>query len=100
MKGGRAMRTVALDVNRRLPEVWAPDEQTRALRRRVSHRASLVRQRTRLRNQVHAVLARNLVEVPVTDLFGQKGRRLLTEVALPAHEREQVESNLRLHDAL
>ena len=29
-----------------LPEVWAPDEQTRALRRRVSHRASLVRQRT------------------------------------------------------
>jgi transposase len=83
-----------------LPEVWAPDEQTRALRRRVSHRASLVRQRTRLRNQVHAVLARNLVELPVTDLFGQKGRRLLTGVALPAHEREQVESNLRLHDAL
>jgi transposase len=83
-----------------LPEVWAPDEQTRALRRRVSHRASLVRQRTRLRNQVHAVLARNLVELPVTDLFGQQGRRLLGEVALPAQEREQIESNLRLHDAL
>jgi len=83
-----------------LPEVWAPDEQTRALRRRVSHRASLVRQRTRLRNQVHAVLARNLVEVPATDLFGQKGRRGLAAVELPAHEREQVESNLRLHDAL
>jgi transposase len=32
-----------------LPEVWAPDEATRALRRRVAHRASLVRQRTRLR---------------------------------------------------
>jgi transposase len=83
-----------------LPAVWAPDEQTRALRRRVSHRASLVRQRTRLRNQVHAVLARNLVEVPVTDLFGQKGRRWLVGVELPGHEREQLESNLRLHDAL
>jgi transposase len=83
-----------------LPAVWAPDEQTRALRRRVSHRASLVRQRTRLRNQVHAVLARNLVDAPVTDLFGQKGRRWLVGIELPAHEREQVESNLRLHDAL
>jgi transposase len=83
-----------------LPEVWAPDEATRALRRRIAHRCSLVAQRTRLRNQVHAVLARNLVELPVTDLFGQTGRRLLTGVALPAHEREQVESNLRLHDAL
>ena len=83
-----------------LPAVWAPDEQTRALRRRVSHRASLVRQRTRLRNQVHAVLARNLVEAPVTDLFGQRGRRWLAGVELPAHEREQVDSNLRLHDAL
>jgi hypothetical protein len=46
------------------------------------------------------VLARNLVAVPVTDLFGHKGRRWLGELDLPAHEREQVESNLRLHDAL
>jgi transposase len=83
-----------------VPEVWAPDAQTRALRRRVAHRASLVRQRTRLRNQVHAVLARNLVELEVTDVFGQKGRGLLAEVELAAHEREQVDSALRLHDAL
>lgn len=83
-----------------LPEVWAPDEATRALRRRVAHRSSLVRQRTRLRNQIHAVLARNLIEVPFTDVFGQGGRRWLAEVELPAHEREAVDSNLRLHDAL
>jgi transposase len=83
-----------------LPEVWAPDAATRALRRRVAHRASLVRQRTRLRNQVHAVLARNLIEAPVSDLFGAGGRRWLAEVTLPAHEREQIDSDLRLHDAL
>lgn len=83
-----------------LPEVWAPDEITRALRRRIAHRSSLVRQRTRLRNQIHAVLARNLIEAPFTDVFGQGGRQWLAEVALPAHEREQVDSNLRLHDAL
>ena len=83
-----------------LPEVWAPDEITRALRRRIAHRSSLVRQRTRLRNQIHAVLARNLIEAPFTDVFGQGGRQWLAEVQLPAHEREQVDSNLRLHDAL
>jgi transposase len=83
-----------------LPEVWAPDEATRALRRRIAHRSSLVRQRTRLRNQIHAVLARNLIEAPVTDVFGQRGRHWLADVLLPEHEREQVDSNLRLHDAL
>jgi transposase len=83
-----------------LPEVWAPDQPTRALRRRIAHRSSLVRQRTRLRNQIHAVLARNLIEAPFTDVFGQGGRRWLDEVQLPEHEREQVDSNLRLHDAL
>lgn len=83
-----------------LPEVWAPDQAARALRRRIAHRSSLVRQRTRLRNQIHAVLARNLIDAPFTDVFGHGGRRWLAEVALPAHEREQVDSNLRLHDAL
>jgi transposase len=83
-----------------LPEVWSPDEATRALRRRIAHRSSLVRQRTRLRNQVHAVLARNLIDAPVTDVFGQGGRRWLADVELPVHEREQVDSNLRLHDVL
>jgi transposase len=83
-----------------LPEVWAPDEVTRALRRRIAHRSSLVRQRTRLRNQIHAVLGRNLIQAPVTDVFGQGGRRWLGDVELPVHEREQVDSNLRMHDAL
>ena len=57
-------------------------------------------QRTRLRNQIHAVLARNLIEAPFSDVFGQGGRRWLDEVRLPEHEREQVDSDLRLHDAL
>ncbi len=61
-----------------LPEVWTPDEQTRVLRRRVSRRAQLVRQRTREKNQVHAILIRNLKgRSPATDLFGAAGRRWL-----------------------
>lgn len=40
-----------------LPEVGMPDENMLALRRQDSRRAQLVRQRTRLKNEVHAVLA-------------------------------------------
>src|SRR3954470_17709166 len=66
-----------------LPEVWAPDEATRALRRRIAHRSSLVRQRTRPRNPIPAGLARHLIQAPVTDVFGQGGRRWLGRVELP-----------------
>ncbi|XYJ86658.1 transposase [Cupriavidus necator] len=37
-----------------LPEVWIPDETTQAMRRQVSRRAQIVRQRTRLRDDIHA----------------------------------------------
>src|SRR5689334_10168676 len=70
-----------------LPPVWLPDERTRGLRRQVTRRAQLVRQRTRIKNQVHAILARNLVPTPpVTDLFGRTGRHWLHRagVASPA----------------
>src|SRR3954464_12414153 len=39
---------------------WLPDEQTRVLRRRLARRAQLVRQRTRSKNEVPAVLMRTL----------------------------------------
>jgi transposase len=42
-----------------LPSVWVADEQTAALRRQVARRAHIVRQRTRLKNPVQAILHRN-----------------------------------------
>ncbi len=83
-----------------IPAVWIPDFTTQMLRRQVSHRQSLVQQSTRLRNRIHAVLQRNLIEHSFTDLFGKAGRRWLTEVPLPADERHQVDSALRLLDAV
>jgi transposase len=84
-----------------LPEVWTPDEQTGALRRRIARRAQLVRQRTREKNQVHAILIRNLSErAPVADLFGAAGRRWLAAQPLPVEEREMVEACLRGIDFL
>src|SRR3954470_13046840 len=84
-----------------LPAVWLPDEQTRILRRRISARAQLVRQRTRAKNQVHATLIRNLKgKPPVSDLFGVRGRRWLAAQELPADEQETVAACLGQIDLL
>ena len=61
-------------------------------------RATLVRQRTRLKNQVHAVLHQQGLHAPVTDLFGKRGRVWLNGVKLPVQARESVNVCLRLLD--
>jgi transposase len=79
-----------------LPAVWLPDERTRILRRWISARAQLVRQRTRAKNQVYATLVRNLKgKPPVSDLFGVRGRRWLAAQELPPDEQETVAACLR-----
>jgi transposase len=82
-----------------LPGVWIADEDTQARRRQVARRAHLVRQRTRLKNQVQSILHRNLLpRCPAADLFGLKGRRWLAEQDLPADERQAVGALLRQLD--
>jgi transposase len=84
-----------------LPAVYGPDEPTRALRRRLARRAALVRQRTRAKNELHAVLVRNLEgRPPMTDVFGVRGRAWLSELELPDDERETVAGCLRQVDFL
>jgi transposase len=84
-----------------LAEVWCPDEQTRALRRFVARRAQLVRQRSRAKNEIAAALQRNLLDRPgVYDVAGERGRRFLERVELPADERNTVASCLRQIDFL
>lgn len=74
-----------------LESVWVPDEQTSALRRRVARRASLVRQRTRAKNEIHGALARCLLgKPPVSDLFGVRGRAWLSQQPFAADEAETV----------
>jgi transposase len=81
-----------------LPESWKADRETQARRQQVRLRATLVRQRTRLKNQVHAVLHQQGLRSPVTDLFGKRGRWWLAQVKLPAQARESVNVCLRLLD--
>ena len=81
-----------------LPESWKADRETQARRQQVRLRATLVRQRTRLKNQVHAVLHQQGLGSPATDLFGRRGRQWLAGVKLPPAARESVNACLRMID--
>jgi transposase len=79
-----------------LESVWMPDERCRVLRRRLARREQLVRSRTRVKNEIHAVLQRRLQgKPPCSDLFGVKGRRWLAGLELPLEERESVDAGIR-----
>jgi hypothetical protein len=84
----------------RLPEAWVAPPEVRGLREAVRHRAKLVALRSGLKAQVHAVLAKQGVQVCVTDLFGAGGQQLLDELALDAPYAARVTSLRRLVDAL
>jgi len=66
----------------------------------VRYRAKLVALRSGLKAQVHAVLAKAGVLIPVSDLFGVTGRQKLTRVPLGDAYAQRVISLLELIDDL
>jgi hypothetical protein len=61
----------------------------------------LVRARSRVKNEIHAVLMRCLKDrPPASDLFGGKGRAWLAAQRLPLCERETADAGLRQVDFL
>jgi transposase len=84
-----------------LPEVWVPDARTQALRRQVTRRNQIVRQRVRLRTITQSILHAHLLpQCPHAELFGNRGRAWLLAQPLPEDEREAVERHLREYDRL
>jgi transposase len=83
----------------RLPEAYLAPPEVRELRELVRHRAKLVALRSGLRAQVHGVLAKCGVQVPVSDLFGVGGRDRLARLQLPPPYRARIDALCRLHDA-
>jgi transposase len=81
-----------------LPEAWIAPPEIREARRLVRMRVSLVRMRSRLKAQVHALCADAGVPVPVSDLFGRRGRELLGEVTLRPVSAGRLAASLRLID--
>jgi transposase len=84
----------------RLPEAYVAPPAVRELRELVRHRAKLVCWRSGLKASVHAVLAKQGVHIPASDLFGVGGRQLLAAAGLDGPFRARVDACLRLIDAL
>jgi transposase len=83
-----------------VPAIWLPDPIVRAERERARWRLHLVRHRSSLKQRVHAVLLTHGKRCPVSDLFGVRGRRLLTQLALPEPWQGTIDASLRLIDEL
>jgi transposase len=84
-----------------LPEIWTPDAATERMRRLVARRYQIVRHRTRIKNEVHAILQAHLIpRCPHADLFNRCGRSWLTRQPLPDDERAAIERHVRELDRL
>lgn len=58
-----------------LSEIWTPDAGTERLRRLVARSHQVVRHRTRVKNELHAILHAHLIpKCPRADLFNRRGR--------------------------
>ena len=84
-----------------LPEIWTPDAETERKRRLTARRYQIVRHRTRIKNEVHAILHAHLIpKCPHADLFNRPGREWLVRQGLPEDEREAIDRHLRELDRL
>src|SRR4051812_41744399 len=82
------------------PTCGSRTRQTR-LRRHVTRRNQIVRQRSRLKNIIQSILHAYLIPAcPAADLCGTKGRIWLSEQVLSNDERSAVERHLREFDHL
>jgi transposase len=84
-----------------LPEIWTPDMTTERMRRLVARRYQVVRHRTRIKNEVHAILHAHLIpKCPHADLFNVRGRAWLAHQPVPDDEQFAIERHLRELDRL
>jgi transposase len=66
-----------------------------------ARRYQIVRHRTRIKNEVHAILHAHLIpKCPHADLFNQRGRAWLGRQDLPEDERQAIDRHLRELDRL
>ena len=89
-----ALRLARLLAANLVPEVWVPPQHVRELRALIAHRRQLVKQQTRLKNQLHSILHRYHIAPPPGDPFAVHNRDWWRGLELSPTER------LRLHQTL
>jgi len=85
-----------------IPECHVPDRETRDRKEVVRQRAYWVRERTRLRNRVHRLVAKQHgLQMPqVTDIFGKRGLAALRKAVLPEPDMTLLRQCLAVLDEL
>jgi transposase len=83
-----------------VPAIWLPDPAVRGQREIARFRLHLQRHQTALKNRIHATLITFGHPVPVSDLFGVKGRELLASLAIPEPWNATLITALRMIDEL
>lgn len=74
--------------------------ETRKLKELMKHRTRLVRDVTRNKNRISMLLMKNNIQPAVSDLFGKKGIKFITEAPLPEYHREQIDIYLLNYNQL
>jgi transposase len=77
-----------------LPKAYIPTRETRDLRELLRYRASLVRFRTQIKNKIHAILSKNGIASPYSDLFGKAGMVFLKQIELRESFRESYRQSV------
>jgi len=83
-----------------IPAAYVPPPAVRELRELLRYRLDLVKQRTALKNRVHALLGKEGLLSPFTDLFGRRGRQWLAALPLSQAKRQRLDGFLRVLDCL
>ncbi len=83
-----------------LPEAYIPPKQIRDLRELVRFKVSLTRLNTLICNKVHALLAKNGLSHPYSQLFCKKSLRWLHQLKLRPIYRSQLESWIELAEKI
>jgi len=84
----------------RLPEAYLAPSEVAEMRQLTRGRQGLVNTRTRLKNQVSALLRRHGCKSPLSDKFGKAGRAWMESLQLPMMAAMMLESYLAIIDVL
>lgn len=79
-----------------LPTSYIPSREIRDVREILRYRASLVSIRTSLKNRVHAILSKNGIIFPYSNIFGKKGLAYLKELEVRPCYRQGIDGYLTL----
>ena len=94
-----AEHILTLLLEKRFPRLWVPSAEQRDVRQLLVHRHSLVRTRTRVKNQLHA-LALNQGVQKKRQLWSKAGRDQLEKLALLPYAAERRDELLKQLDTL